>query len=335
MAGILTQEEVDALLSAVSLGEVVPILGGDAPTARRVELWDAEHPRGGQELKGLDLVHDSFADAASASLTGLMSLPVVVARHAVSRQRFGEFAPTLPQPSMIYQVRLAADGPEILIQLGAGTVLAMIERLFGGPVVSGVTERPLTTIERSVLRRVMEKLLLDLARSWSRFRVFEPVVSNVESHPELLRFVAETEPLSVTTFEMRLAETAGFITVAYPEAYLQSVFLLPEEPAGPAEPDPAHTGSRDSLGRRLEQTRVPVVVHLGTTKLRFRELAGLKSGDVIPLDSPIEGDLIVQVGGIPKFLARPGQRGQRLAISIVGRCPESDDDGAGRSASSR
>lgn len=328
MAGILTQEEVDALLSAVTLGDVVPILGGDVPTARRVELWDVDRPRGSHDSRGLDLVHDNFAEASSSSLTGLMSLPVVVARREVTRQRFGDYAPGLPLPSMVYQVRLAADGPEILIQLGAGTILAMVERLFGGPVVSEVTERPLTMIERSVLRRVMEKLLLDLARSWARFRAFEPVITNVESHPELLRFVAETEPLSVTTFEMRLADTAGFITVAYPEAFLHSVFSVPDEPERAPEPDPAQSGSRDSLERRLAQTRVSLVVQLGSTRLRFRELAGLKVGDVIPLETTIEGLLPVQVGGISKFLGRPGQRGQRLAISIVGRCPESDDDPA-------
>lgn len=328
MAGILTQEEVDALLSAVSLGDVVPILGGEVPSARRVDRWDVDRPRTGQALKGLDLVHDSFAEAASVSLTGLMSLPVVVARHDVARQRFGDYAPALPLPSMIYQVRLAADGPEILIQLGAGTILSMVERLFGGPVVSEVTERPLTTIEKSVLRRVMEKLLLDLARSWARFRALEPTIVNVESHPELLRFVAETEPLTVTTFEMRLAETAGFITLAYPEAYLQGVFLAPEEPEPSAEAEPAPSGLRDALGRRLGQTRVPIVVQLGAAKLRFRELAGLKLGDVIPLETTIDGLLTVMVGGVPKFLARPGQRGNRLAVSITGRCPETDDDGA-------
>jgi hypothetical protein len=73
-----TQAEVDAL-SAVSLGEVM--FGGETPQARRVETWELDRPRNSVELRGLDLVHDAFAEAASSSLTGLLSLPVVVARH--------------------------------------------------------------------------------------------------------------------------------------------------------------------------------------------------------------------------------------------------------------
>ena len=61
-----------------------------------------------------------------------------------------DYGTSLPQPSMFYQVRMSADGPDVLIQLGAGTILSMGERLFGGPVVSGGTERPLTMIEKSV-----------------------------------------------------------------------------------------------------------------------------------------------------------------------------------------
>ena len=325
MAGILTQAEVDALLSAVTLGEVIPVFGGESPQARRVETWELDRPRNSVELRGLDLVHDAFAEAASSSLTGLLSLPVVVARHSLSRIRMADYVPAMPLPSMIYQVRLAAEGPEILIQIGAGTILSMVERLFGGPVVSGGTERPLTMIEKSVLKWVLQKLLLDLARAWARFRVFEPEIVNVEAQPELLRFVAPTEPLSLTTFEFRLAETAGFVTLAYPEAFLHETFAQADEQEK-APLEPALAGPlRDSLSRRLAGTRVPVVVELGTARLTLRELAGLKVGDVIPLEMPVEGALSVSVGGVPKFLARPGQKGGRLAISITGKGPEPEN----------
>ena len=49
--------------------------------------------------------------------------------------------------------------------------------------------------------------------------------------------VAHTEPLSLTTFEFRLAETAGFVTFAYPESFLHETFSVAEEPQkAPLEP---------------------------------------------------------------------------------------------------
>jgi flagellar motor switch protein FliM len=325
---ILTQEEVDALLAAVASGEVTAVLGGEESVPRRVELFEFDHPRGGESLQGMDLVHDMFAESASASLSGLLSLPVVMARTVVTRVRMSDYAPSLPQPSMIYQVRLGTDGSEMLIQLGAGTILAMVERLFGGPVISPVTERPLTGIEKSVLRRVVQKLLGDLSRSWARFRRLEPEIVAAESQPSLLRFGSPTDPITLVTFEVRLAETVGLLTFAYPEPFIRSVFGTGEE-AEAGTPPAAGTASTaspaDLLAARLRRATVPVTILLGRARLKIGELAGLKVGDVVQLETPAGGTLTASVNGRPKFLVRPGLRGGRFAVTVVGPSVPGDD----------
>lgn len=328
MPSILSQEEVDALLAAVASGEVTAVLGGEESVPRRVELFEFDHPRGGESLKGLDLVHDLFAEFASASLSGLLSMSAVMARTAVTRVRMADYAPSVPQPSMIYQVRLGSGGSEMLIQLGTGTVLAMVERLFGGPVVSPVNERSLTTIEKSVLRRVVQKLLTDLTRAWARFRRLEPEITAAESQPSLLKFGSPTDPIRLVTFEVRLAETVGLLTLAYPEPFVRSVFADEEDAeAGrrPASPAPPQASPAELLAARLRRATVPVTILLGRARLKIGELAGLRVGDVVRLETPAAGALTACVNGRPKFLVRPGLRGGRYAVTVVGPAAPGDD----------
>jgi flagellar motor switch protein FliM len=325
-SSILTQEEVDALLSAVASGEMTSVLGGDEPLPRRVQNFEFDGGQALTSLRGMDLVHDQFAEFASASLSNLLSLPVVMARAAVNRVRMAEYGARIPQPSMIYHLRLGSDGPEALIQLGAGMVLAMIERLFGGPVVSPVNERSLTPIEKSVLKRVVQKLAADLSRAWARFRHVEPEILSAESQPELIKMaVAPMEPLSLITLEVRLADTAGLLSLAYPEEFIASVFGMAEasEEASSDEKKGGAGPPRQAITERLKTARVPITIILGRARLKLKELAGLKIGDVIRLETPVGGPLEASVAGTPKFLVRPGRRGERLAASVVGAVPES------------
>ncbi len=323
MPSILTQEEVDALLSAVAAGDVSETFGGDEILPRRVRAFDFTGPKPGGGQKALDLVHDQFADFASSTLTALMTLPVVLARTAVDYLPAADYPASVPAPSLVFRVRLTADGPEALVQLGSGTILAMIERLFGGPVVSPIQERKLTQIETSVLRRVVQKLLGDLARAWARYKRLEPEILAVESQPELLSFPAGAAPLARFTFEVRLGETVGLLTVAYPDFFVTKGLDAEEDTR---EAPPAGEPHEGILIRRVGQAPVGLSVSLGSARLTIRELKCLKVGDVIRLETPVNGTLVASVGARPKFQVRPGQRGQNLAVSIVGACAPVEDN---------
>ena len=319
MPSILTQEEVDALLSAVVAGEVSATFGGDEVLPRRVHPFQVDRPKSGGPQKALDLVHDQFADFASASLSTLMSLPVVLARTAVDRLPASEYAATVPAPSLVFRVRLTGDGPEALVQLGSGTILAMIERLFGGPVVSPIQERKLTQIETSVLKRVVQKLMGDLSRAWARYRRLEPEILAVEAQPELMSFGPNAAPLVRFTFEVRIGDTTGLLTVAYPD-----FFTTKAVDTGDESVEVAADSQEGVLSRRVGQAPIGLSVSLGEARLTIRELKDLRVGDVIRLETPVGGTLIASVGMKPKFKVRPGQRGRNLAVSVVGSCRNED-----------
>jgi len=63
---------------------------------------------------------------------------------------------------------------------------------------------------------------------------------------------------------------------------------------------------------------IPVEVQVATGSLSLSDVAALKVGDVVKLDTPKDHPAVVFIGDRPKYLGRPGLRGRRRAIEILG-----------------
>jgi flagellar motor switch protein FliM len=75
--------------------------------------------------------------------------------------------------------------------------------------------------------------------------------------------------------------------------------------------------SRESIENRVRETVIPIIAVLGKTKLSVREFLMLQEGDVLPLNTSIDGKLEVYAGDILKFCGKPGVRNKRSAVKIT------------------
>ena len=79
---------------------------------------------------------------------------------------------------------------------------------------------------------------------------------------------------------------------------------------------------RPTVEKQLEDTPIPISAIIGRTNITVSEFVNIQVGDVVPLDSFVNSDLIVNVGNLTKFYAKPGISKGRNAIqitSIVGK----------------
>jgi flagellar motor switch protein FliM len=63
--------------------------------------------------------------------------------------------------------------------------------------------------------------------------------------------------------------------------------------------------------------KVPVLIQLARGALPLGEVAELKVGDVIKLDTQKQEPAVVFLGDRPKFLGRPGLKGRKRAVEIL------------------
>jgi flagellar motor switch protein FliM len=75
--------------------------------------------------------------------------------------------------------------------------------------------------------------------------------------------------------------------------------------------------NKQDIEFKIEHTYVPVRAVLGNTVINISEFLDLQVGDVIPLETNVNGDLVVMVGDLPKFHGKPGVKKNKVAVKIT------------------
>lgn len=195
---------------------------------------------------------------------------------------------------------------------------AIIDRCLGGPGRSGGKARELTSIEESVLRGVVVRILDMLALAWDQMAQPTFGLSNIASGPQFAQVTSGTETVGRVSLRIILGESSGELRICFPYPLLQPLIpRLAIERWFRREADMEKAAEmNEALQERLALVEVPVVLEVGRATITVREFLDLAVGDVIKLDSRYGKDLSVRVGGAKKFLARPGVVGRRLAFQV-------------------
>jgi flagellar motor switch protein FliM len=197
-------------------------------------------------------------------------------------------------------------------------VMTAVDRLLGGPGAGPAIHRPLTEIEQSLVRDLLGRVLRELAYAFESLTALEPAVLHQESNPQFAQIGSPSDMVIVFVYDLRIGGQAGEATLCVPFASLQPVLdevaansLL----AGRVEADAESV--RESLAGRMGAAPVTISVSFPPVTLALSDIVDLRPGDVLPLEHRVDAPLEVSVGGLPRFAARPGRRGKRLACVIT------------------
>ena len=179
----------------------------------------------------------------------------------------------------------------------------MVECLLGGmPSAAPAEARPLTATERRVLHRLAEATAVGLSAAWP-----EPDKPRLHADRRPVPPAAAwaEEPVVVLTFELSLGGHVGTMRLC---AARQAV--------GSALPPAA--------GRRTAAGMLELTAALEGIAVDEADLAELAAGDIIATDVAADGEVIVRIGGIPKYAARLGASGDRKSLTITRRLDAAD-----------
>jgi len=321
MDNILSQEEIDALLSAFSQQEDDESVQakGSAET-RQVRPYDFRRPDkfSKDQLRVLEMIHETFARSLSPWMSSYFRIPVKVSLESVSQISFDEFTSSLELPSVIVVFYMDPPGDRGIVWMSPELASAILDRSLGGPGRASGKAREFTSIEEGVLRGVMIRVLDILAMAWDQMAKATFSLSNLASGPQFAQVTSGTETVGEINLRIALGDSSGELRLCFPYPLLQP--LIPRlaiqrwfTKDGDSEKD-AELG--EALRERLAFVEVPVVLEVGRATISVSEFLDLAAGDVIKLDSRYGKDLVVRIGGTRKFFARPGVVGRRLAFQV-------------------
>ncbi|MFC1551448.1 flagellar motor switch protein FliM [Candidatus Latescibacterota bacterium] len=319
MAEILSQEEIDALLSAVSYGDGVEVEAESSKVERLINTYDFRHPArvSKDQLRTLQNLHDNFARLLSATFSTLQRSVIEINLVSVDQITYSEFIMSLSSPSCTYTFRMEPLEGVAVIDFSQSVVLSFVDRLFGGRGTSIVTEREITWIEKSVMNNIINRCLRDLERTWERIIPLECNVEMLETNPEFIQVVPASETVVLISFELKSENVNGLINLCYPYISIEPIAL---RLGGQNLVSSAKEVPREELlknRKRIELFDCDVKAQLGSTKLEVRDLVNLKIGDVVPLNTRVNDDIEIFVKDEVKFYGKPGNVGKYKGVKIL------------------
>lgn len=338
MADILSQEEINALLSSLP-GETreakAKTPGGirTADKALRIKAYDFKHPDKFSkiQLHVINIIHENLARMLATSLSVQLRVSAHFVVSSVEQMTYEEFTKTLPNPTTMLILRIDPLEGNAIWELSPTTTFLIFDRLLGGVGSYYEEDRELTEIERTVIEKIGRKMLRLFEDAWHSIAEFEPVLESIESNPEFTQIVAPSEVVIAITFDVQIGEESSTMNICLPYLTLKSVSSLLTTQIWYATGDKKKTresSSSKNMESMLYKVDVPVQVELGRTDLKIKEFLGLKKGDAVKLDAMTTDLMKIRVGGNVKFLGKPGVIGKRMAAKVMSRASEGEGNGS-------
>lgn len=326
MADILSQDEVDALLSGVGGPEIT---ASPAETAQSfsgklsddVSVYDFRRPDivSKDQMRTLQMLHKTFCRYLTTNLSAYLRTIAEVNLVAVDQLTYGEFTMSLSNPSCLNIVTLKPLEGRFILEINPLLVFSMIDRLLGGSGENPPQElKPLTDIEQSILTRVLNIVTQALKDAWQNILLFDFKVVERESNPQFVQIVSSTETVVLVSIEMKIGNISGIISLCFPYIFMEPVMssLHAQQWIAATQKKPTDK-MKSSLKRNIEKTYLPLKAELGQSQLTIRELLALKVGDVVRLQNKINDNIKVSIGDKVRFTGKPGTSGRNRAVQIV------------------
>lgn len=329
MADVLSQNEIDELLSAISTGVVNAENIKQEQKQKKIKLYDFKRPDkfSKDQIRTLYMLHENFARLLNTYLSAHLRTMVQVSVASVDQLTYEEFIRSMPNPSVISIFEMRPLSGNALMEINPSIVFSIIDRLFGGVGTPPAKPRELTDIEQSIVARLVNKALESLSEAWRQVVNIEPRLEVIESNPQFTQIVPPNDMVVIITLQTRIAQTEGFINLCIPYLVLEPIMPKLTTSFWVAS-SIARAGSKTNvtqMQKKLERTLVPLMVELGKINVTVGEMLDLTVGDVIRLDSKVNEELPIIIGRHQKFKCKPGSSNNRIAVQITQVVPEEED----------
>ncbi|MBI3985831.1 MAG: flagellar motor switch protein FliM [Lentisphaerae bacterium] len=321
MTEMLSQDEVDALLNAVQKGEVdVAEPPADQTQQRKVEPYDFHKPHliSNEQLRGLQIIHDTFAKGLQSNLSGLLRTAIEVKLVAIDQLLYSEFVLSLYNPTFLTVVKCLPLTGTALIEMNLAIIMAIIDRLLGGTGATVPEPRELTPLELSIVRSVVNATLEEMHMAW--VSTVDNIKFEVDSHdfnPEFLRIAPPEASVLSVTLDWRIGEATGVINICYPFSVIKPI--LPKLTSDSMVMKSSGVQSEQEKKRVLQSmmgVALDVSAVLGRCVLTADQVVNLTPGDVICLETRYDRPVEVVIEGKHCYLAEIGQRHGKLAVRL-------------------
>ncbi|HJH11659.1 MAG TPA: flagellar motor switch protein FliM [Metalysinibacillus jejuensis] len=330
MAGdVLSQSEIDALLSAISTGEMTADDIKKEDEEKRVKVYDFKRALrfSKDQIRSLTRVHENFARLITTFFSAQLRTYVQITVASVDQIPFEEFVRSIPNMTLINVFEVPPLDGNILMEINPNIAYSMLDRMMGGTGESHSNVDNLTEIETKIMTNLFERSFDNLREAWESIAEIDPMLVELEVNPQFLQMISPNETVVVISLNTVIGETSGMINICIPHVVLEPIVHNLSArywmQSNTKEMSPEQIKALETNVRRSE---LPVSVELGTADITIQDFLMMQYGDVLQLDKKIDSPLVLKVGNLPKFTVQPGKVNKKLAVQIIEPLKGGDED---------
>ncbi|MBC8337892.1 MAG: flagellar motor switch protein FliM [Rhodospirillales bacterium] len=308
---VLNQEEIDSLLGFDEEHD-------DSGDKSGIQAILSSALVSYERLPMLEVVFDRLVRLMSTSLRNFTSDNVEVSLDNIASIRFGDYLNSIPLPAMLSVFKAEEWDNFGLVTVDSSLIYSIVDVLLGGrrgTAAMRIEGRPYTTIERSLVERMVHVMLADLSAA---FEPLSPVTfrfDRLETNPRFATISRPSNAAIVTRLRIDMEDRGGRLELLLPYATLEPVReLLLQMFMG-------EKFGRDSiwethLAEELWMTEVDLEAVVDQQIMRLSEVFDLKIGSRIMFSATPDSLVALHCGDVAMYTGRMGRKGNQIAIKI-------------------
>ncbi|MGM8211745.1 flagellar motor switch protein FliM [Virgibacillus sp. W0430] len=317
---VLSQNEIDALLSAITSGEMDAEQLKQEEKEQKIRVYDFKRALrfSKDQIRSISRIHENYARLLTTFFSAQLRTYVNISVASVDQIPYEEFIRSVPKMTILNIYSVAPLEGRILMEVNPNIAYSMLDRVLGGRGSSAKKADNLTEIETILMSQLFEKSVANLKEAWSTLIDIEPELEEFEINPQFLQMVSPNETVVVVSLNTAIGDTSGMINICIPHIVLEpiipklSVHYWMQTTTDKRDPE-----AYEKLQKNIQKVHVEAKAILGEASIRMKQLMNLKAGDVVALNQAIDEPLKLVINDEPKMYVQPGKHKNKLSVQIL------------------
>ena len=332
MANVLSQNEIDELLSALTSGkDIIPEEEGSETSEREVRVYDfrTANKFSKEQIRTLHFIYDNYSSRLSTFLSGMLRVICEVQVLSIEEQSFSELSNSMSTPIVASIISMPPLQGSSLFLISSAVAYEIISRLLGGTGEKQAVDKPFTEIELSIMERVIKSMLGIMNEAWEKINKVSAHLERIETSSQYVQIVSANEPIAIITMKVSIGETTDIINICLPHVALQPIAKqLVMQSWYNDNSIKVKASDTGNLGQNLNGVYLTLNAVFNETHATIKDILNTEVGDVIQVNHNINMPVTVKIEHIPKFKGFVGMYGSNYAVKVTDILKEEIGDDA-------
>ena len=323
MADFLDQLEIDKLIDVAkeSKSKLSKLYGNSSEIKNKnFTAYDFKRPNrvSKDQLRVLSSIHEKISRIVSNKMSTMIKNIVEVNFISADQMTYNEFIMSINSPTLFNIYKVKPINGKCVIEFNRNIIRNFLDRMLGGNGLNEqLTKQEFTDIELNILGIVSNTWEEELNHVWSSVQHLEFALESSSSNHNTVQIAARNEIIILTTYEVKIREEVGYISICYPVIYLEPILdklmmnVLVE----------AKNRTSESLKAEMREVLLNSEVNVEGVILEksvnFTDFLDLQIGDVIQSDVFVEDPAIsIYIANKLKWFGYMGEFKKNKAIHL-------------------